>query len=61
MKIKYIGQTTIPLAMAIGISPAVTKNHIYEVIMNNEDSDMYVIIDDYNMPKVIRKNLCVEV
>lgn len=57
MKVKYKGETTIPLALAIGISPAVTKGQIYEVIVDNKDSDMYVILDDYNMTKVIRKEL----
>ena len=61
MKIRYKGPTTIPLAMAIGISPAVTKDEIYEVIVDNKDSDCYVIVDDLNMTKVIRKELCEKV
>ena len=58
MKVKYIGKTTIPLALAIGTIPAVTNGKIYDVLLDNKDSDCYVIIDDENMKKVIRKELC---
>lgn len=58
MKIRYKGPTTIPLALAIGTIPAVTNGKIYEVILDNEDSDYYVIIDDENSQKVIKKELC---
>ena len=58
LKIKYIGKTTIPLALAIGTIPAVTNGKIYEVILDNKESECYVIIDDENMKKVIRKELC---
>ena len=61
MKIKYIGKPTIPLALAIGTIPAVTNNKIYEVILDNKESDCYVIIDDDGMKKVIRKELCKKV
>lgn len=57
MKVKYIGQTIIPLALAIGTIPAVTNGKIYEVILNNNDSDCYVIIDDDGLNKVVRKEL----
>lgn len=57
MKVKYIGQTTIPLALTIGTIPAVTNGKIYEVILNNEESDYYVIIDDDGLNKVVRKDL----
>lgn len=57
MKVKYIGQTTIPLALAIGTIPAVTNGKIYKVILNNNDSDCYVIIDDDGLNKVVRKEL----
>jgi hypothetical protein len=57
MKVKYIGQTTTPLALAIGTIPAVTNGKIYEVILNNEESDCYVIIDDDGLNKVVRKDL----
>ena len=56
VKDKYIGQTTIPLALAIGTIPAVTNGKIYEVILDNKESDCYIIIDD-GMKKVIRKEL----
>ena len=61
LKIKYIGQTTIPLALAIGTIPAVTYGKIYEVILDNKESDCYVIIDDNGLQKVIRKELCEKV
>lgn len=57
MKVKYIGKTTIPLALAIQTIPAVTQNEIYEVILDNKESDCYVIIDDENMKKVVKKEL----
>lgn len=60
MKVRYIGKTTIPLALAIGTIPAVTNNEIYEVIFNNKESDCYVIVDDNGMNSVIRKELCEE-
>ena len=60
MKVKYIGKTTIPLALAIGTIPAVTNNKIYEVVLDNKESDCYVIVDDTGMNKAIRKELCEE-
>lgn len=56
MKVKYIGQTTIPLALAIGTVPAVTNGKEYEVILDNKESDCYVIIDDDGLNKVVNKN-----
>lgn len=57
MKVKYIGKTTIPLALAIGTIPAVTNGKEYEVILDNKESDCYVIIDDDGLNKVVRKEL----
>lgn len=57
MKAKYIGQTTIPLALAIGTIPAVTNGKEYEVILDNKESDCYVIIDDEGLNKVVKKDL----
>lgn len=57
MKVKYIGQTTIPLALAIGTIPAVTNGKIYDVILDNKDSNCYVIIDDEGLNKVVNKDL----
>lgn len=56
MKIKYIGKTIIPLALAIGTIPAVTNGKIYEVIFENEEINTYVFIDDLGMKKVLKKN-----
>ena len=58
MKVKYKGKTTIPLALAIGVIPAVTNEKEYKVILDNKESDCYVIIDDDNNKAVIRKELC---
>lgn len=57
MKVKYIGKTTIPLALAIGTIPAVTNGEIYDVILDNKDSNCYVIIDDDGLNKVVNKDL----
>ena len=56
MKVKYIGKTTIPLALAIGTVPAVTNGKEYEVILDNKEGDCYVIIDDDGLNKVVNKN-----
>lgn len=56
MKIKYIGKTTFPLALAIGTVPTVTNGKEYEVILDNKESDCYVIIDDEGLNKVINKD-----
>lgn len=56
MKIKYIGKTTIPLALAIGTIPAVTNGKIYEIIFENEETNTYVFIDDLGMNKVLQRN-----
>lgn len=61
MKVKYIGKTTIPLVLAIGTIPAVINNKIYEVVLDNKESDCYVIIDDDGMKKIVRKELCEKV
>lgn len=55
-KIKYIGKTTIPLALAIGTIPAVTNGKIYEVIFENEETNSYVFIDDLGMNKVLQRD-----
>ena len=60
-KVKYIGKTTIPLALAIGTIPAVTNNEIYEVVLDNKESECYVIIDDNGMNSVVRKELFEEI
>lgn len=60
-KIKYVGRTTIPLALAIGVIPAVTNGKIYEVVLDNKESDCYVIIDDVGMRKIVKKELCEKV
>lgn len=60
-KVKYIGKTTIPLALAIGTIPAVTNNEIYEVLLDNKESECYVIVDDNGMNSVVRKELFKEV
>ena len=57
MKIKYIGKTTIPLALAIGTIPALTNGKEYIVILDNEESDCYVIIDDDGLNKVVKKGV----
>ena len=57
MKVKYIGKTTIPLALAIGTLPAVTTGKIYDTILDNLESDSYVIIDDDGLNKVVSKDL----
>lgn len=57
MKVKYIGKTTIPLALAIGTIPAVTNGKIYDVILDNKDSNCYIIIDDDGLNKVVSKDL----
>ena len=56
MKIKYIGKTTIPLALAIGTIPSVENGKIYEVIFENEETNTYVFIDDLGMKKVLQRN-----
>lgn len=56
LKIKYIGKTTIPLALAIGTIPAVTNGKIYEAIFENEETNTYVFIDDLGMNKVLQRN-----
>lgn len=61
MKVKYIGRTTIPLALAMGAIPAVTNGKEYEVILDNKESDCYIIIDDDNKIIPIRKELCIKV
>lgn len=60
-EVKYIGKTTIPLALAIGTIPAVTNNEIYEVILDNKESDCYVIVDDNGINSVVRKELFEEI
>lgn len=57
MKVKYIGKTTIPLALAIGTIPAVTNGKEYVVILDNKESNCYVIIDDDGLNKVVNKEL----
>lgn len=57
MKVKYIGRTTIPLALAIGTIPAMTNGKEYEIILDNKESDCYVIIDDDGLKKVVRKDM----
>lgn len=57
MKIKYIGKTTIPLALAMGTIPAVTNGKEYEVVLDNKDSNCYVIIDDDGLNKVVSRDL----
>ena len=57
MKVKYIGKTTIPLALAMATIPAVTNGKVYNLVTNNENSDYYVIIDDDGIAKVIKKEL----
>lgn len=57
MRVKYTGKTTIPLALAIGTIPAVTNGKIYDVILDNKESNCYVIIDDDGLNKVVSKDL----
>ena len=56
LKIKYIGETKLPLGLAINTIPAVTKDEIYEVVLDNKESNVYVFIDDYGMKKVMNKS-----
>lgn len=57
MKVKYIGKTTIPLALAMETIPAITNGEIYDVILDNKESNCYVIIDDDGLNKVVNKDL----
>ncbi len=56
LKIKYIGETIIPLSLAMGSIPAVTNGEIYEAIIENEETNTYVFIDDLGMKKVLKKD-----
>lgn len=57
MKVKYIGKTIIPLALAIGTIPTLTNGKEYIVILDNKESDCYVIIDDDGLNKVVKKEM----
>lgn len=56
LKIKYIGETIVPLALAMNSIPAVTNGEIYEAIIENEETNTYVFIDDLGMKKVLKKD-----
>ena len=56
LKIKYIGETIVPLALAMGSIPAVTNGEIYEAIIENKETNTYVFIDDLGMKKVMKKD-----
>ena len=56
LKLKYIGKTTMPLALAIQTIPAVTNGKIYEIIFENKETNSYVFIDDLGIIKVLQKD-----
>lgn len=53
MKIKYIGKTTISFGLGNSWIPNLTKDEVYEVILENDKC--YVIYDDLGIRKAVKK------
>ena len=53
MKIKYIGKTTISFGLGNSWIPNLTKDEVYEVILENDKC--YVINDDLGIRKAVKK------
>lgn len=53
MKIKYIGKTTISFGLGNNWIPNLTKDEVYEVILENDKC--YVIHDDLGIRKAVKK------